>query len=210
MAAFHLSLSISVDLCKVGIWPAREEEGTGAKMATSYMAVLREASGLGTGNSTKNITDRRKWIFKEMKCVNASVCVCVWMMRYKGCKEEREREHRKRITFFKWVIQWRIVWKSAKTSYGWKEREREEREKKQMEELKSGRNGSFAQVGWMDGWLGGRWKISLSFILPLSSNDVAADLQCLSSSGQSPHTDAQCQIKSYPVFICPRVHPVFS
>lgn len=53
-----------------------------------------------------------------------------------------------------------------------KKRQRGKREK-QMEELKAGRNGSFAQVGWMDGWLGGWWKISLSFILPPSSNDVA-------------------------------------
>lgn len=35
-----------------------------------------------------------------------------------------------------------------------KKRQRGKREK-QMEELKAGRNGSFAQVGWMDGWLGG-------------------------------------------------------
>jgi len=35
-----------------------------------------------------------------------------------------------------------------------KEREKGKREK-QMEELKAGRNGSFAQVGWTDGWLGG-------------------------------------------------------
>lgn len=35
-------------------------------------------------------------------------------------------------------------------------RDRKHREKKQMEELKAWRNGSFAQVGWMDGWLG-RW-----------------------------------------------------
>lgn len=35
-----------------------------------------------------------------------------------------------------------------------KERQKGKREK-QMEELKAGRNGSFAQVGWTDGWLGG-------------------------------------------------------
>lgn len=60
--------------------------------------------------------------------------------------------------------------------------------------IKVGRNGSFAQVGWMDGWLGRWWKISLSFVLPPSSNDVAVDLRCLSSAGQSPHMDVQCQI----------------
>lgn len=35
-----------------------------------------------------------------------------------------------------------------------KERQKGEREK-QMEELKAGRNGSFAQVGWTDGRMGG-------------------------------------------------------
>lgn len=60
--------------------------------------------------------------------------------------------------------------------------------------IKVGRNGSFAQVGWMDGWLGRWWKISLSFVLPPSSNDVAVDLRCLSSAGQSPHMGVQCQI----------------
>lgn len=34
-----------------------------------------------------------------------------------------------------------------------KKRQKGKREK-QMEELKEGRNGSFSQVGWMDGWLG--------------------------------------------------------
>lgn len=62
--------------------------------------------------------------------------------------------------------------------------------------------------GRMGGWVDdGK---SLSFILPPSSNDVAVDLPCLSSSGQSLHTGAQYQIKSHPHFIYPKVHPVFS
>lgn len=178
-------------------WECDQSEGAGgtiARTATSYMAVLREVGGLGTGNSIKHITDRRKWIFKEMKCVNG--CVCAWVcVGWWGTKGVWRREREQEENWFKNIaILWRILRQRAKTSYGWKEKKAERKERKQMEELKVGRNGSFAQVGWMDGWLGRWWKISLSFILPPSSNDVAVDLRCLSSAGQSPHMDVQRQI----------------
>ena len=59
----------------------------------------------------------------------------------------------------------------------------------------------------MGGWAG--WMMENLFVLR-SSNDVAVDLRWLSSSGQSPHTGAHCQVKSYPDFIFPKVQPVFS
>lgn len=37
-----------------------EGGGTSSRTATSYMVVLTEAAGVGTGNSPKHITDRRK------------------------------------------------------------------------------------------------------------------------------------------------------
>lgn len=62
--------------------------------------------------------------------------------------------------------------------------------------------------GWMGGCVDDGKSLCPSIFSPFS-NDVAVDLQWLSSSGQCPHTGAHCQIKSYPNFISPKVHPCF-
>lgn len=100
----------------------------------------------------------RKLRFREMKCV--CVCVCVLddeVPKPRG--REEGIEDRTWTIFKKWVVPWRVTWRGAKTSYGWKEKEiRRGKREKQMEELKVGRNGSFTQVGWTDEWLGRWWK----------------------------------------------------
>lgn len=65
----------------------------------------------------------------------------------------------------------------------------EKKERKTDGGIQSGEESEFC-TGGMKGWVA-CWKISLSFVLPLLSCDVAEDPCRLCSSGYSPH----CQIK---------------
>lgn len=90
------------------------------RSATSYMAVPREAAGLGTGNTPQNTSQTwRKLIFGEMKCV----CVCVlWMMRYQNGEEERNSGTGHEL-YLKMSCPAESHVNGSQSSYDWEEKE---------------------------------------------------------------------------------------
>lgn len=202
--SFYHSFSMSVGPRQAGVGPVWGAQGTIARTVTSYMVVLREVGGLGTGNSSKHITGRRKLIFKETKCVNASLYAC-WMMRYQRCKEDRHRKgtelnkRRKKKNLRKKNQSSNVTESQNKL---WLRRKRGKRRKTDGGIKKSRGMGVLHRWdGRMGGWAGW-WKIFCPsfFFLPLMTWQKIWGLLVNSLNG-----DNQRQIR-----FCPNFKSVFS